>query len=68
MTSQRFRLMEWLKIYPIEYLKKGSFSYYVRKIFRKTNISYPLIHTCTYTYHGLRNFSFSGYFAYVLNE
>ena len=25
----------------------GSFVWYVSKIFRKTNISYPLIHTCT---------------------
>ena len=41
---------------------------YVRKIFRKTNISYPLIRTHTYAYQGVRNFSFSEYFACVLNE
>ena len=40
MASQRLRLIEWLKIYPVEYLKKGQFIYYVRKIFRKTKILY----------------------------
>ena len=29
------------------------------QIFRKTNISYPLIRTCTRTYQGVRNFHFS---------
>ena len=29
------------------------------KIFRETNISYPLIRTCTCAYQGLRNVSFS---------
>ena len=42
--------------------------YYVRKIFRKTNISYPLIRTRTCTYQGVRNVSFSENFAYVVNE
>ena len=45
----------------------GSFIKYVRKISRKTNISNPLIRTCTCGYHGVRNVSFSGNFAYVLN-
>ena len=36
---------------------------YVRKIFRKTNISNP--RTCAY--QGVRNVSFSEYFAYALN-
>ena len=40
---------------------------YVRKIFRKTNISYPLICTRTYAYQGVKNVSFSENFAYVLN-
>ena len=30
-----------------------------RQIFRKINISYPLIRTCTCTYQGLRNVHFS---------
>ena len=37
-------------------------------IFRKTNISYPLIGTCTYAYQGVRNISFSETFAYVINK
>ena len=40
---------------------------YARKIFRKTNISNPLIHTHTYAYQGIRNVSFSENFVYVLN-
>ena len=40
---------------------------YVRKIFRKTNISNPLIRTRTCTYQKVRNISFSESFAYVLN-
>ena len=40
---------------------------YVRKFFRKTNISNPLIRTRTCAYQGVRNVSFSENFAYVLN-
>ena len=40
----------------------------VRKTFRKTNISYPLIQTRTCAYQGLRNVSFSENVLYVLNE
>ena len=40
---------------------------YVRKIFRKTNISNPLIHTRTCAYQWVRNVRFSENFAYVLN-
>ena len=39
----------------------GLFIYYVRRILRKTNISYPLI-------QGVRNVSFLENFAHVLNE
>ena len=46
---------------------KGSSMYYVRKIFRKTNISYPLIRTPSCTYQGVRNVSFSENVPYVLN-
>ena len=45
----------------------GSPIWYVRKISRKTNIFYSLIHTCTFAYQGVRNISFSENFAYVLN-
>ena len=38
----------------------------VRKIFRKTNISNPLIRTHTCAYQGVRNVTFSENFAYVL--
>ena len=44
---------------------KGPSIKYVRKIFRKSNISNPLIRTCTY--QGVINVSFSENFAYVLN-
>ena len=40
---------------------------YVRKIFRKTNISNPLTRTPTCAHQGVRNVSFSENFAYVLN-
>ena len=40
----------------------GSFIYYVRKIFRKTNISYPLIRIHPWAYQGVRNVTFSGIF------
>ena len=48
----------WKKVSPI---------WYVRKIFRKTNVSYLLIRTPTCAYQGVRNVSFSKNFAYVLN-
>ena len=38
-----------------------------RKIFRKTNISNPLIRTRTCAYQDVRNVSFSENFTYVLN-
>ena len=41
---------------------------YVRKIFRKTNISYSLIRTRSCVYQEVRNVSFSENFAHVLNE
>ena len=46
----------------------GSLIYYVRKSFRKSNISYPLIRTRGYAYQGVRNVSFSEEFACILNE
>ena len=46
------------------YLKKAPSIKYVRKIFRKTNNSNPLIHTCA---HQVRNINFLENFAYVLN-
>ena len=33
----------------------GTAIYYMRKIFRKTHISYPLIDTSTLAYQGVRN-------------
>ena len=47
--------------------RSGSSIKYERKIFRKANISKPLIHTRTCAYQGVRNVSFSENFAYVLN-
>ena len=42
-------------------LRLQPFNYYVRKIFRKTNISYPLIRT-------VRNVNFSENFANVMKD
>ena len=47
---------------------KGSSIQYVRKIFRKTNISDPLIRSRTCAYQWVRNVSFSEKFAYVSNR
>ena len=47
---------------------KGSFIWYVRKIFRKTDISYPLIRMRICAYQGVRNNTFYENFAYVLND
>ena len=38
---------------------------YVRKMFRKTNVSNPLISTRTCAYQGVRNVNFLDNFAYV---
>ena len=43
----------------------GSFIQYVRKIFRKDNISHPLIHRRTCALQGVRNVNFSENFAYI---
>ena len=43
---------------------KESFIQYVRKISRKTNVSYPLIQTCKCAYQGVRNVNFSETFTY----
>ena len=40
----------------------------LRKIFRKTNIYYPLIRTRRCVYQGVINVSFSEIFAFVLNK
>ena len=40
----------------------------ILEIFRKTNISNPLLRTRTCAHQGIRNVSFSETFAYVLNE
>ena len=40
----------------------------VRKIFRRSNISYSLMCTRTCAYQGVRNVNFLEHFAYVLNE
>ena len=43
-------------------ISKVSFIQYVRRIFRKTNISYPLIRRRTCAYQGVRNVCFFGKF------
>ena len=46
----------------------GNLVIFVRKIFRKINISYILIHARTCAYQGVRNVSLSENVAYVLND
>ena len=48
-------------------LDKVSSIKYVRKTFRKTNISKPLIRIRTCAYQGVKNVIFSEKYAYVLN-
>ena len=48
-------------------LHKGSFIYYVRKIFQITNFSYPLIHTPSCAYQEIGNVSFSQNFPNLVN-
>ena len=61
----RKRLLVWnglIMLLNIIYLVR------IRKTFRKTNISYPLISTCTCSYQGVRNVSFLENCAYVQNQ
>ena len=58
-------MSEWF--YENYMVLKESCIKFVRKIFRKTNISNPLICTRSCAYQGVRNVSFSENFAYVLN-
>ena len=50
------------------FLYRIFFIYYVGKIFRKTNISYPLMRLRSCTYQGVGNVSFPENFANVINE
>ena len=57
-------------IIPVEHdhvYDMGSSISYVGKIFRKLNISYPLLRSHTCAYQGEKKVSFSETFAYVLN-
>ena len=56
-----------IMICVVKFVRNHSFSTYT-KFLRKTNISYPLIRTRTCAYQGVKNVSFSGNLAYVLNE
>ena len=50
------------------YIKGQRVIHLVRKIFWKSNISYPLIHTRTCVSQGIRNVGFSENHAYIPNE
>ena len=67
MLMKRFKL-KMNREYFVHFIlvSLGSFIKCVRIIFCKTNISYPLIHTRMCAYQGVRNFSFSEYFAFLL--
>ena len=62
---------EWAKVhatfkpYNVAENTLALFIYYVRKIFRKTNISYPVIRRCAY--QEVRHVSFSENFTNVIN-
>ena len=59
-------LVFW-KVLVITALSFGTFKWCIWKIFWKTNISYHLIRTRAYVHQVVRNVSFSGNFAYLLN-
>ena len=67
--SEKTRVLAYFtQCHFLRKLLLGSFIQYVRKIFRKTSISYPLIRTYTCVYQGVRNVSFSEDFVNILNE
>ena len=53
--NQRFCVFKGYKKKPDAW---NGFSQFSSQIFKKTNISYPLIHTCTSAYQGVRNVFF----------
>ena len=66
--SNRLRQPIWFYSKRKTKSTQGSFIQELRKIFRKTNISYPLIRTLTCAYQRTRNISFPEHFAQVLNQ
>ena len=68
LKSSNKKCFKLSKLCPRFLLWGHPFNTYIRKIFWKTNISYPLIRKRTCTYQGVRNVSFSENFMYVLNE
>ena len=65
--------MIWMYLFlsaswDIVYFEKRIIHCYARIIFRKINISDPQIRTRPCAYQGVRNVSFSEYFAYALYE
>ena len=71
MSNEHQKIWQILESNKTVYLwrnfRSGSSIKYIRKIFRKTSISKPLISTRTCAYQGVRNVSFLENFAYVLN-
>ena len=74
-TFALLSLMQQFLIFFMHFVKNfffmtstlGSSIQHVHKIFRKTNIYYPLIRTRTCAYQRVRNVSFPENFAYVLS-
>ena len=62
-----FMMIIFFAVWLTNKRRRGSSIKYVRKIFRKTDISNPLIRTRTCAYQGVKNVSFSEDFAYLLN-
>ena len=62
-----FMMIIFFAVWLTNKRRRGSSIKYVRKIFRKTDISNPLIRRRTCTYQGVKNVSFSEDFAYLLN-
>ena len=67
-TQSKLSKLTSYKILIIQKADKGPFIQSVCKIFRKTNISNPLIHTRRCAYQEVRIFSFSESFTNVLNK
>ena len=65
LTMENWKLLVVMEYFVCNKVRRRIFKGVFQKkskahqMFRKTNISYPLIHTCTSTYKGVRNVHFS---------
>ena len=66
--SKNFNGVMLVKIIKMRIILIWDHSLRTYKMFRKSNISYPLIRTRTFACQGIKNLSFSEDFVYVLND